>query len=577
MKVRVLAVLLLVSLSAPLSHAQIPSETDVTSTPVPNAGHDYIQGMSETVNPANGSLSIRIGVPMPPARGLTLPFSFAYDSNGSIYLGVPLCGGCSEPENGVTWLSTSSMLARGGWSYSVPMLSVQDDSFSVQYTLPNEQESTFVCHGRDNFVLQDAAGNRRNLGLSYYNQNAYCQNSQAVQTLTSLYGKLLAQTSGTWTQTANNDLGSVNPVTVTEADGISYNFGPASAPGDYTCSGSPCTATTYPPGSVNDANGNGVSISFTAGSQSNPALSYTDSIGRPVLSIPTFGANPDTITVYGYANPYKVTWTTVQPDFTVTLQPVPGNSDTCTYPSTQPSIPVISSIELPNGESYTFDYSNNPYGMVDKITYPTGAYVRYTWELNRQSEYGQWPVVTDNDGTDQVTGYCQYYYDTPAIYQRFVSYDGVHEVLEQTFSYQTTWNQPPGNVEQWSSKETTVLTQDLIRQTQSTTSYTYASVYADPQPGVHQAPPAQIPVEATIQYDGTVASGGGNGSPLKIVMESWLNERIMTQEQTQLPNGQTSVTNWQYYPTTGTGGFYQSTALTNVNTGYYATDPKPKN
>lgn len=68
------------------SNAQIPQSTTTTATPIPGAGHDYLGGVAETVNPVNGSVSIRIPVIMPPGRGITLPFSFAYDSNGADYL-----------------------------------------------------------------------------------------------------------------------------------------------------------------------------------------------------------------------------------------------------------------------------------------------------------------------------------------------------------------------------------------------------------------------------------------------------------------------------------------------------------
>ena len=59
-----------------LAWGQVTNVTNETSTPIPGAGHDYIKMVSETVNPANGSVSLRIGVPVPPGRGLTLPFSF---------------------------------------------------------------------------------------------------------------------------------------------------------------------------------------------------------------------------------------------------------------------------------------------------------------------------------------------------------------------------------------------------------------------------------------------------------------------------------------------------------------------
>lgn len=59
---------------------QITDVTNVTSTPIPGRGHDYIKLLSETVSPANGAVSLRIQVPTPPGRRLSLPFAFAYDS-----------------------------------------------------------------------------------------------------------------------------------------------------------------------------------------------------------------------------------------------------------------------------------------------------------------------------------------------------------------------------------------------------------------------------------------------------------------------------------------------------------------
>ena len=52
-----------------VSEAQITNVTDDVATPIPGAGHDYIRLLSETVNPANGSLSLRISVPLPKGRG----------------------------------------------------------------------------------------------------------------------------------------------------------------------------------------------------------------------------------------------------------------------------------------------------------------------------------------------------------------------------------------------------------------------------------------------------------------------------------------------------------------------------
>jgi hypothetical protein len=55
---------------------------NTTSTPVAGVPHDYITGLTDTVNPANGALSIRIKEPLPQERGENWPtYAFVYDSN----------------------------------------------------------------------------------------------------------------------------------------------------------------------------------------------------------------------------------------------------------------------------------------------------------------------------------------------------------------------------------------------------------------------------------------------------------------------------------------------------------------
>ena len=132
----------------------------------------------------------------------------------------------------------------------------------------------------------------------------------------------------------------------------------------------------------------------------------------------------------------------------------------------------------------------------------------------------------------------------------------MHEVLEQDFLYTTKW--ATGSAA-WTQKITTVTTTDLTRSgsgNQYKTVYTYDYASADVQPGVHQSSPAQIPVEAQIQYYDTT------GALLETVTKTWANERTITQQQTTLANGQTSETDWQYYPTTS---FYSSSTLAGVN------------
>jgi len=88
---RSLSTRLLLAFSAVLSlanfaHAQITNVTNDQATPIPGVGHDYLGTLEEIVSPGNGSLSLRIAVPTPGGRGITLPFRFSYNSNGIIRL-----------------------------------------------------------------------------------------------------------------------------------------------------------------------------------------------------------------------------------------------------------------------------------------------------------------------------------------------------------------------------------------------------------------------------------------------------------------------------------------------------------
>ena len=404
--------------------AQIPSETDTTSTPVPDVGHNFIQSPIETVNPANGSVSIRIGIPIPPSRGFTLPFGFAYDSSGVFYIG---CGGGPLCRNSLIWDTTRAVLSEGGWSYSAPQLSVQRSAF----TAVNDIGNPVTCYDLNNFVMQDAQGDRRNLGLTYFSTNQYCELAgEEGPVTTSQEGSLLAQTpGGIWTN-------GVKAVTVTDGDGTVYQFqGGSMSPQLGGCNGT-CTPTTFLPTTITDRNNNQTQV-YSYRGVGGPILTLTDSIGRTSLNIPTFGASQDSLTVSGISNPYKVNWTTVQANFSVNLYHIGG--DTCAgtgSPGSQPSITAISSIVLPNGEQYTFSY-DPAYGLISKLTYPTGGYVRYVWGVNVESEYGSWPTV-HSDGT---TGACDYHFDTPALAYRYVSFDGVHEVLPAGFLvYYKFWN-----------------------------------------------------------------------------------------------------------------------------------------
>src|SRR2546425_2863268 len=114
---RLLVSVCLALMTAPLGRGQITNVSDDQATPIPGVGHDYIHLLNETVNPANGSLSLRIQVPIPKGRGLTLPFSFSYDSSGQFHP-------ATFHPYAVTWTTNQSILSQYGWSYSTPLLTL---------------------------------------------------------------------------------------------------------------------------------------------------------------------------------------------------------------------------------------------------------------------------------------------------------------------------------------------------------------------------------------------------------------------------------------------------------------------
>jgi hypothetical protein len=72
-----------------VASAQTTSITNDVARPVPGAGNDHIQLLSETVNPANGSVNVKIDLPVPEARGISLPFAITYNSGGAFSFRSP--------------------------------------------------------------------------------------------------------------------------------------------------------------------------------------------------------------------------------------------------------------------------------------------------------------------------------------------------------------------------------------------------------------------------------------------------------------------------------------------------------
>jgi len=480
--------------------------------------------MSETVNPANGQVSIRIQVPMPPGRKLTVPFSFAYDSSGTHH---PR----SAAPGYVVWGSNASYLSQGGWSYSVPMVNLAQLTKSWKNPLGQQMSCTYYT----DYVLQDAKGSRHALGLSVVLQptSPGCTGQGLITGLTG-GDDFVQATVGAYPTEA--------PLIVADADGTVYYF---SNPGNRN------NGTASLANYIEDRNGNEVLITDNG----NGSFTMSDTLNRTAVSSSGFGTSEDTINVSGFSNPYDVYWGTSSFNFS------PGSTTSSDQycPSVIPNgggtLPVVTSINLPNGQQYKF-YYDSTYGLLNQITYPSGAYVKYTWELNSQSEFG---TFADSGGNQYA---CQYTYGMAAVASRSVSFDGVNVQLVQDFSYSTSnWNSGL-----WGSKQTTVTTYDQVRGTNYTTVYNYSPHTVSPPLNDHSAFSQQVPIEQTVEYNNT------SGSNIRTVTKNWVDQYEMQGEQVS-DNG--TVTSDNFFVFYGGGVISDKYECGSGQTCYNATQSSP--
>ena len=495
---------------------QITNVTNDQSVPIPGAGHNYIQMLNETVNPANGSVSLRLNVPLPKGRGLSIPFSFAYDSNGVRHLE-------GDTNGGALWISDTSFLSQGGWSYSAPLLSW--NTLSVPWF-----NGGGGCSYTTDFVLQDPAGGRHALGLSTTTDNQGGDGSAACGlSSTASAGDDLFRAA---TNLPNNAV--APPVWASSLDGTVFYFSSRN-PHNWAYQ-----ANVVFPDYVEDRNGNKMVINdLMSGTTNRGAFNYSDTLGRTLLSSSGFGTTGNTVSISGLPGTYSISWGTASASYSISsvyLNP-PGNC--AAPPNASGSQPAITGVTLPTGQSYQISYDPT-YGLVSKITYPSGGYVRYVWGINSLSDIAEYPSACPPGQTCNPPGICDYRYDTPVVMHRYVSFDGTHEVLQQDFTYSTNWSSSSSVY--WATKQTNVTTKDLVRGTSFQTAYTYASAGCGgpDAPNVYTHFGIQCPVEQTILYKNT------DGSTLRTVSKTWQDVNMLLSEQTALENGQTSKTAYFY-------------------------------
>src|SRR3989442_551781 len=125
---------------------------------------------------------------------------------------------------------------------------------------------------------------------------------------------------------------------------------------------------------IEDVNGNYLSMQAGGGG----STQFTDTLGRSV-TLSWAGAGP-ALTSFTYKDSNGQTQTislaystvNVNPGFTHPVSGVTGAPMNAT---------LLSTITLPNNLTYAFQY--NTYGEITRMTYPTGGYTRYEYQMGQ--------------------------------------------------------------------------------------------------------------------------------------------------------------------------------------------------
>ncbi|HEY1742946.1 MAG TPA: hypothetical protein VGG18_07250 [Granulicella sp.] len=487
------------------------AQNPTVSTPVLGSGHDYIQDLNEIVDPTTGSLSIRIGTANPHDRGVNPPFyAFVYDTNGLFEVAPSYISGGDKTTVDLTFLQSPYQFS--GIAGNTNAIYSQIQSIVSPPNSPN----TYNCSYYNNYVYVDPQGGRH-----------------AFPHLSFVVG-------------GGGGLGSC-PVSTDYFDGDDYYQATIGNDGVVyvTDNDGNLMQTQYSQGGgvfiTEDTNGN-----FLNGT----GRVYGYQTTKGAVTSATFPAQNGT---YTYTTTSKTTPMSFAPTVESVIQPPSSGGATwqCGPLSAQPTGYVSSSsITLPDGQSYQFTY-DPVYGVINKIVYPTGATVNYTWSTIPNMEF----YIDSKEP-------CEYIYNWMAITKRIVSYDGVTPAQEQDFSYATTYSTAT-----WPQKTqdvTTVVTKDLLRTGKPSFTTTYTTSYG-PQVGL------SYPVAAIS----SIAYHDFGGSLLKTVMKVWReysegvslpDVQLLGAECTTLPNGQTSGTFYQYLPLTGLSAYAEGGGASNIPT-----------
>jgi RHS repeat-associated protein len=531
----------------PTAPAQATDPTDFAQRPIPDAGHEFINLLSETVNPADGSVNLDFNLPMPKGRGVSLPFSLTYNS-GALFHFHSYQPGYGEFKANSPFFS--------GWGTSLPYLTFTNVSSFIPY-YPGD------CFFSTGYEFYDPRGTGHSLQMASLSPAPYvnepgCNNmNSGLETFEPVYSGGDSQVKAAFTETCGwgpygtgqgqECTWAFPPVKVIDGAGSVYSFNFFNgvtnqiSPSDIggTGPGGDVQAANYPT-SIEDRNGN--IITFQGGN-------VTDTAGRAVVSMDNV-ISPKTVTAGGLT--YTLGYPTSPANFGYSIPTyalVPPNGwvnppgTICGWTSTvSGKLSFPTSLTLPNGKSYTFTYDPT-YGVLTSIVYPDGGWVKYTWGLptsSGETRYTENGLFAAQNQSQTYSNACNLLYQMPVVTQRQVGFGGSNPVLTQTFTYGTTWNSPTSqNNNLWTTKTTTVSTTDVVRGVTQQTVYTYSPINLPSPPGWNGGGlvAGQIPVEQEVQY-----YDWGNTAILRTDVKAWYDQFNLQSQQTTFGSQTSQVT-----------------------------------
>jgi RHS repeat-associated protein len=593
-----------------LSPAQMVNLGDDLSRPIPGVGHDYIHMLNETVDPASGNLSFKIGLPVPKGRGLTIPLAITYNS-GEVYRLCPtpgLDGMATQGPNAACGSGTYRTF--NGWSDTFPTATMSA-AMAPLYPYPNTNGSASGsgCPTTFSYTFYDPSGASHLLGLAaiggvqgtgnYQTPNA-CANGITYNDPNCAFNPIVGGATcwGGYPYEVHSSGGDDQVQAQTDYCNGNYYPGNNSIPDD-CYNGNPAFTVTdkggtvyhflggagFPyPAQIEDRNGNMVQVSNPAGASSLP-LSMTDTLGRqtvvisgaPNSNIPTnyqvgglnfgvaWGSEPTSLSLVPALSSQQILFPNMpsgQLNCNATVvSPLGGQG----YPMTG-----IQAVTLPNGQQYSVQY-DPVWGLPSQINYPDGGWVAYTWELSSgASTLGTFDAAYMNQAQGQgivppppFYGGCNYVYQAPVIATRTVGYTPGVKAQVQQFTYLTCWNQSAANPSCRSNPDPNNPpnpnpypnnTDPRMWQWKSTqvttkdviTGQTSNTYYTYGYVLQPIQPDSQGQIQAQLPVEATIDYYDWNNKLLQTVTKSWGNQFEMGLDQTVLNNGQSSKTIYNY-------------------------------